>query len=137
MVLSQGAKVTHLFPIQQKGFMSMGASRQPTRQLGPFTLFYSPPVDFAFLGMPPGNAGASRLIVGDAANGDSILTCLFGNNPGSCANGDLHLVETGTIIGGTGRYAGARGSFTMDQCLNLVTGETSGTISGTIVVRGR
>ena len=26
-VLSQGAKVTHLFPIQRKGFMSMGASR--------------------------------------------------------------------------------------------------------------
>ena len=30
---SQGAKVTHLFPIQRKGFMSMGASRQPTRSL--------------------------------------------------------------------------------------------------------
>ena len=79
MVLSQGAKVTHLFPIQRKGFMSMGASRQPTRQLGPFTLFYSVPVDFAFLGMPPGNTGAIRLIVGDAANGDSILACGFGN----------------------------------------------------------
>ena len=31
--LSQGAKVTYLFPIRQKGFMSMGASRQPTRSL--------------------------------------------------------------------------------------------------------
>ena len=79
MVLSQGAKVTRLFPIQRKGFMSMGASRQPTRQLGPFTLFYSVPVDFAFLGTPPGNTGGIRLIVGDAANGDSILTCGFGN----------------------------------------------------------
>ena len=77
--------------------------------------------------------------MGDAANGDSILTCWFGNlgNPGSCANGDLHLVATNTIVGGTGRYAGARGSFTTDRCVNLATGETSGTISGTIVVRGR
>jgi hypothetical protein len=46
-------------------------------------------------------------------------------------------VETNTIVGGTGRYAGARGSFTLDRCLNFDTGETSGTISGTIVVRGR
>ena len=28
-----GAKVARLFPIRQKGFMSMGASRQPTRSL--------------------------------------------------------------------------------------------------------
>ena len=107
--------------------------------LGPFTLFYSLPVDFAFADTPPGNAGGSRLIVGDAANGDSILMWGLGNlsNPDSCANGDLHLVGTNTIIGGTGRYAGARGSSTLDRCVNLVTGETSGTISGTIVVRGR
>ena len=115
----------------------MGASCQPTRQLGPFTLFYTLPLDFAFADTPPGSAGASRLIVGDAANGDSIVTSSIGNNPGLCANGDVHLVETNTIIGGTGRYAGARGSFTLDRCLNAVTGETSGTISGTIVVRGR
>jgi hypothetical protein len=104
--------------------------------LGPFTLFYSLPVDFAFADTPPGNAGGSRLIVGDAANGDSILACFLGTNAGLCANGDLRHVDPWTIIGGTGRYAGARGSFTTDQGSNLVTGETSGTISGTIVVRG-
>jgi hypothetical protein len=124
------------FPDPAEGFYVNGSVTSTDTQLGPFTLFYSVPVDFAFLGTPPGNAGGSRLIVGDAANGDSILTCLIGNNPGSCANGDFHVVETDTIIGGTGRYAGARGSFTMDRCVNLVTGETSGTISGTIVVRG-
>jgi hypothetical protein len=128
--------VTHLFPIQRKGFMSMGASRQPTRQLGPFTLFYTPHWPLLSWVCHLRDAGASRLIVGDAANGDSILTYSIGNNPDSCANGDVHLVETDTIIGGTGRYAGASGSFTLNRCLNLVTGETSGTISGTIVVRG-
>jgi hypothetical protein len=104
--------------------------------LGPFTLFYSLPVDFAFANTPPGNAGGSRLIVGDAANGDSILAWFLGINSGLCDNGDLRHVDPWTIIGGTGRYAGARGSFTTDQCSNFVTGETSGTISGTIVVRG-
>ena len=125
------------FPDPAEGFYVNGSLTSTDTQLGPFTMFYSVIVDFAFEGTPPGAPGASSLVVGDAANGDSILTCSIGNNPGSCANGDLHLVETDTIIGGTGRYAGARGSFTTDQCSNLDTGETSGTISGTIVVRGR
>ena len=125
------------FPDPAEGFYVNGSVTSTDTQLGPFTQFYSAPLAFAFLDMPPESAGASRLIVGDAANGDSIVTCSIGNNPGLCANGDVHLVETNTIVGGTGRYAGARGSFTMDRCLNLVTGETSGTISGTIVVRGR
>ena len=121
------------FPDPAEGFYVNGSVTSTDTQLGPFTEFYTAPVAFAF---PAEDTGASRLIVGDTANGDSILTCSIGNNPGSCANGDFHLVETDTIIGGTGRYAGARGSFTMDRCLNSVTGETSGTISGTIVVRG-
>ena len=125
------------FPNPTEGFYVNGSVMSTDTALGPFTLFYSLVVDFAFQDMPPGHPGGSRLIVGDAANGDSILTCSIGRNPGSCANGDLHLVETNTIVGGTGRYAGARGSFTLDRCLNFDTGETSGTISGTIVVRGR
>jgi hypothetical protein len=125
------------FPNPAEGIYINGSFMSTDTALGPFTLFFSLPVDFAFANTPPGNAGGSRLIVGDAANGDSIVACSIGNNPGSCANGDFHLVETDTIIGGTGRYAGARGSYTIDRCLNAVTGETSGTISGTIVVRGR
>ena len=125
------------FPDPAEGIYVNGSVMSTDTQLGPFTLFYSAPLDFAFLGMPPESVGASRLIVGDAANGDSILACFLGINSGSCANGDLRHVDPWTIIGGTGRYAGARGSFTTDQCSNLDTGETSGTISGTIVVRGR
>ena len=125
------------FPDPAEGFYVNGSVTSTDTELGPFTQFYSDPLDFAFLDMPPESVGASRLIVGDAANGDSIVTYSIGSNPGLCANGDFHLVETNTIVGGTGRYAGAKGSFTLDRCLNSVTGETSGTISGTIVVRGR
>ena len=122
------------FPDPAEGFYVNGSVTSTDTQLGPFTEFYTAPVAFAF---PGEDTGASRLIVGDAANGDSILTCLIGNNPDLCANGDLHIVELATIMGGTGRYAGARGSFTVDRCVNFATGDTSGTISGTIVVRGQ
>ena len=122
------------FPDPAQGFYVNGSVTSTDTQLGPFTEFYTAPVAFAF---PGEDTGASRLIVGDAANGDSILTCLIGNNPDLCANGDLHIVELATIMGGTGRYAGARGAFTVDRCVNFATGDTSGTISGTIVVRGR
>ena len=132
-----GSEIGAPFPNPAEGFYANGSVTSSDTQLGPFTMFYSVIVDFAFNGTPPGAPGASSLVVGDAANGDSILTCDLGNNPGSCANGDLHIVETNTIVGGTGRYAGARGSLTLDGCSNLATGETSGTISGTIVVRGR
>ena len=124
------------FPDPAQGFYVNGSVTSTDTQLGPFTEFYTAPVAFAF---PGEDTGASRLIVGDAANGDSILMWGLGNlgNPDSCANGDLHTVGTSTIVGGTGRYAGARGSLTTDRCVNLATGESSGTISGTIVVRGR
>jgi hypothetical protein len=125
------------FPDPAEGFYVNGSQTSTDTELGPFTEFYSVPLAFAFLGTPPGDIAGIRLIVGDAANGDSILACGLGNNLGSCANGDLHIVGTATIIGGTGRFAGARGRYTEDRCLNQATGETSGTIGGTIVVRGR
>jgi hypothetical protein len=125
------------FPDPAEGSYANGSVTSSDTQLGPFTMFYSLVVDFAFLGTPPGAPGASQMVVGDAANGDSILAWGFGNGAGLCDNGDLHVGSTNTIVGGTGRYAGARGSYTLDECLNLDTGETSGTISGSIVVRGR
>jgi hypothetical protein len=132
-----GSESVAPFPDPAEGIYVNGSVMSTDTALGPFTLFYSLPVDFAFANTPPGNAGGSRLIVGDAANGDSILACFLGLNSGLCVNGDLRHVDPWTIIGGTGRYAGATGSFTTDTCSNLMTGEASGTISGTIVVRGR
>ena len=122
------------FPDPAEGFYVNGSVTSTDTELGPFTQFYSSPLVFAFLGMPPGDIAGSLLI---DANGDSILTWFLSNTPGSCANGDLHVVSRGTIVGGTGRYAGARGSLNLDRCVNLATGESSGTISGTIVVRGQ
>ena len=134
-----GSEIDTPFPNPAEGFYVNGSVTSTDTQVGPFTQFWTVPVVFAFFSTPLGNTGGSRLIVGDAANGDSIVTWDLGNlgNPDSCANGDLHVVGTSIVVGGTGRYAGARGRFTEDRCVNLATGESSGTISGTIVVRGR
>lgn len=129
-----GSESVAPFPNPAEGIYVNGSAMSTDTALGSFTLFYSLPVDFAFADMPPGNAGGGRLVVGDAANGDSILACFLGINSGLCADDVRRHVDPWTIIGGTGRYAGARGSFTTDQCSSLVTGETSGTISGTIVI---
>ena len=48
------------FPDPAEGFYVNGSVTSTDTQLGPFTLFYSVPVDFAFLGTPPGDpAGKS------------------------------------------------------------------------------
>src|SRR5438874_11069654 len=62
------------FPDPTEGVYVNGSVTSTDTQLGPFTLFYTALLAFAFLGMPPESAGACRLIVGDAANGDSIVT---------------------------------------------------------------
>src|SRR5436853_6432055 len=95
------------FPNPAEGIYVNGSVMSTDTALGPFTLVYSIPVEFAFANTPPGNAGGSRLIVGDAANGDSILACFLGINSGLCANGERRHVDPWTISGGTGGHARA------------------------------
>ena len=67
-----------------------------------------------------------------AANGDTLSTDFVGRGTPT-DNPDIHtLVEVHTITGGTGRFAGATGSFIKKSLLNLVTGVTSGSFNGTI-----
>jgi hypothetical protein len=46
----------------------------------------------------------------------------------------VSIVETSTITGGTGRFAGATGNVTIERVINRDTKISSGTISGTIVL---
>jgi hypothetical protein len=69
-----------------------------------------------------------------AANGDILFVEGTGQGtPTPTPNVDT-IVETDTITGGTGRFAGATGSFTLVRLLNLATGVTSGTFDGNIVI---
>jgi hypothetical protein len=68
-----------------------------------------------------------------AANGDQLYATFTGT--GVVAGGVATVVETYTITGGTGRFAGATGSFTMNRSVQQATTHVStGTFSGTITL---
>ena len=68
-----------------------------------------------------------------AANGDTLIadyTAQF--SPTADNPRVLSIVETAIITGGTGRFAGATGSFTVERLLDLDTQLTTGSFKGTI-----
>jgi hypothetical protein len=79
------------------------------------------------------STGSAHLI---AANGDSVYTTIAGSSEMTATPGVASITEINTITGGTGRFAGAQGSFTVERLVNLVTGFTSGSFHGTITSPG-
>ena len=71
-----------------------------------------------------------------AANGDSIDTTLAGSGEPTDTPGVFRITEIHTITGGTGRFAGAQGSFTVERLASAVTFLTSGSFHGTITSPG-
>ena len=108
-------------------------------QLGRYTVSSELTVDLA-----AGSAFGSAHFV--AANGDSLYTTstAVGEPVGAPADVTTRVTETHTITGGTGRFAGASGSFTLVR-LAVFTGEpdgsglfatadTEGSFEGTIIL---
>jgi hypothetical protein len=68
-----------------------------------------------------------------AANGDTLSTSVVGQGTSNTVPPTvLSIVEVYTITGGTGRFAGATGSFTQELTLNVTTHVSTGTFSGVI-----
>lgn len=82
---------------------------------------------------------ATRTAIGTygftAANGDT-LTADFSGVAVLIAPGILYIEETATITGGTGRFAGATGSFTSERLYDTVAGTTIGSFAGTVSAPG-
>ena len=66
-----------------------------------------------------------------AANGDTVYGTATGQATFTPPN-VLAIAENATITGGTGRFAGATGSFTIARLKNTVTSATIATFEGTI-----
>ena len=71
-------------------------------------------------------AGTAELT---AANGDKLTTNLAGVATPQDTPGVFFIVETFTVTGGTGRFAGATGEFVVERW-SFPTGPASGTTSG-------
>ena len=69
-----------------------------------------------------------------AANGNTLVGTLVGKGIGVQEDGTATYTFTATILNGTGRFAGATGTFSGNGGGNLVTFDESRTFSGAITV---
>ena len=106
-----------------------GRTRGIATLVGQFSFTYQITVNLA----SDSGIGSAQLI---AANGDSIFTTIVGQGEPTDIPGVNRIVEINTITGGTGRFAGAVGSFTVERLVTLATGFTSGSFHGTITSPG-
>jgi hypothetical protein len=70
-----------------------------------------------------------------AANGDKVYAEFTGIATPTATPGVLYIEETATITGGTGRFAGATGSFTSERLYDMIADTTIGSFEGTISSR--
>jgi hypothetical protein len=100
-----------------------GSGTGAATHLGQFTVAFPHTVNFA-----------TRTGVGTytftAANGDSVTAAFTGQ--ATPAGSLVNLLENATITGGTGRFAGATGAFTVQRTFNSATGTTDGSFDGAI-----
>ena len=95
-------------------------------QLGDFTYNFPHSVDRSTI--PATGVGYSTFT---AANGDQLFAFMSGEAT-LVAPGVLLGVEQGTILGGTGRFANASGSFVIERLIDTVNHTTIGSFEGTI-----
>lgn len=80
---------------------------------------------------PPNPSLALGQYLLTAANGDEVYAEFTGQST-LFAPGVLYIEETATIVGGTGRFAGATGTFACGRLFDIASGTTIGSFEGTI-----
>jgi hypothetical protein len=106
-----------------------GSATGIATHVGQFSFTYQVTVTLA-----SGTATGSANLI--AANGDIVYTTIVGSSEMTATPGVSSITEINTITGGTGRFARAQGSFTVERLVNLATGLTSGSFHGTITSPG-
>jgi hypothetical protein len=120
---------TNVFDFPNGRFFVTGNGSGTATQLGKYMLSYGIEVSLV---TSAGTNGTEHFI---AANGDSIYA--EGHGQGGVPSGTPAvnaITEWYTITGGTGRFAGASGSYIMQRMVELDTGVTWGAFDGTIMI---
>jgi hypothetical protein len=120
----QGTETYTFFPTM---FVVDGTGSGNATQLGLYMINFRAEVDLATL-----SSSTSATVI--AASGDRLFGEGWGQGSPTDDPNVASVVENFTITGGTGRFAGASGNFTLERLVHLDSGLGSGTISGTIVL---
>ena len=120
------ATETHL--VTPPTMMVNGTGSGNASQLGLFTINFQGEVYLPTL------FAASESVNLVAADGSMLFGEGSGQGTLTDSPGIVSIVETYTITGGTGRFAGATGNFTVKRLVDRATLASSGTIEGTIVL---
>lgn len=96
-------------------------------QLGLFTMSFQGQVYIPTL---VGTTSATLV----AADGSSLFADGLGQGTPTENPNVVSIVEMYTITGGTGRFAGATGTFTVERLIDRTTGVSSGAINGSILL---
>jgi hypothetical protein len=117
-------RLTSSIPLQPPLLSNLNEATGTATQLGRFTLEIPHIVNTM-----------TRIAIGTyeftAANGDTLVATFTGQAT-VVAPGVLSVLDTATISGGTGRFAGAIGSFTAERVFVMATGNITGSFEGTI-----
>ena len=105
-------------------FTSVGGQ---ATHLGAFSIEAPHRVNLATL--PAEATGTFRLA---AASGDTLTATFTGLGTPTATPGVFSIVETATITSGTGRFAGATGTFVVERLVDLNTLFTTGSFDGVI-----
>jgi hypothetical protein len=108
-------------------FVVDGTGSGNATQLGLYTINFRAEVDLNTL-----SSSTSATLI--TASGDRLFGEGWGQGTPTDDPNLASVVENFTITGGTGRFAGASGNFTLERLVHLDSGFGSGTISGTIVL---
>jgi hypothetical protein len=111
-------------------FMTMAVNANGSgtaTQIGQFTIAYQGQVDFSDLS----TTESARLT---ASNGDRIDLTGVGQATQNATPSIFNIVQIYKITGGTGQYADASGTITLNRIINIASGLTSSTFEGYILV---
>jgi hypothetical protein len=121
-----GSWVSHeTYDVQFPVMFVHGTATGNANQFGRYTATYEEHVDL----LTGSSVGAITVV---AANGDVIFATQTGQGDPTPDPDIFSIVEVSTITGGTGRFAGGTGTFTIARLVNLTTGNSSGSFNGTI-----